>query len=295
MFQIYASAFVALTERLSDLENQAHQWRRTGPTKENIDRMNLVIFKAEEGCELLDLISAKKLIARMRAESVAGKTGMTYEEFKNMVTELRIRIKEDLQDKVFLCISERSSIEKFFVVTNTEEYEEPTPMGILVPKAAHQLFHKSIVERMEETSDDIVEACRCFVADRFTASVFHLMRVVEYGLLEVARLAEINDPKPSWGAILGRLETLSNKTRYEDLSVSIQPHISTIRELLPRLHAIQHAWRNKMLHVENRLIPVGSVTPEIASDIMTAVEMFMRTLVEKLPPRPLNPVTAPSA
>lgn len=291
MFQIYASAFVALTEKLLELEKQAELWRRTGPTKENLDRMNVIIFKAAEGCETLDLASAKKLIARMRAEGSAGKTGMTHEEFKNMVTELRIRIKEDLQDKVFLCVSERSKIEKFFTVTNEAEYQAPTPMGILVPRAAHQLFHKSIVERMEETADDIVEACRCFVADRFTASVFHLMRVVEYGLLEIARLAEINDPKPSWGAILGRLETLANKTRHEDLPVSVRPHIATIRELLPRMHAIQHAWRNKMLHVGNRLIPTGTVTEEIAADVMNAVEIFMRSLVEKIPPRP---VTVPS-
>jgi len=202
MFQVYASAFVALTEKLLELEKEADSWQHTGVTQQSYDRMNVIIYRAEEGCETLDLASAKKLIARMRAESAAGKTGMTCNEFKYMVTELRTRIKEDLQDKVFLCINERSKIDKFFAVTTGEEYAEPTQMGILVPRMAYQLFHASIVQRFEETSDDIIEACRCFVADRFTASVFHLMRIVEYGLLEVARLAEINDPKPSWGAIL---------------------------------------------------------------------------------------------
>lgn len=297
MFQVYAAAFVALTEKLLELEREVDSWRRTGMTRESYDSMNVIIYRAGEACETLDLTSSNKLIARMRAESAAGKTGMTYEELKTVVTELRIRIKEDLQDKVFLCISERSKIDKFFAVTTEEEYAEPTQIGILVPRMAHQLFHASIVQRLEETSDDIIEACRCFVADRFTGSVFHLMRIVEYGLLEVARLAEINDPKPSWGAILERLEKLAHKTKFEDLPAGVKPHIELIRELLPRMHAIQHAWRNKMIHVENKLIPTGSVTEEIANDIMNSVEIFMKTLVAKLPPRPnpliINPVTAP--
>jgi hypothetical protein len=292
MFQIYASAFVALTEKLLELEKEADIWQRTGMTQQSYDRMNVIMYRADEGCEALDLTSAKKLIARMRAESAAGKMGMTYDEFKQMVTELRIRIKEDLQDKVFLCISERSKIERFFVVTNEEEYAPPTQMGILVPRMAHQLFHNSITARLEETSDDIIEACRSFVADRFTACVFHLMRVVEYGLLEVARLAEINDPKPSWGAILDRLEKLAHKTKFEDLPNGVKPHIDLIRELLPRMHAIQHAWRNRMIHVENKLIPTGGVTEEVANDVMNSVEIFMKTLVQKLPPR-LSPTTSP--
>jgi hypothetical protein len=285
MFQIYASAFVAVTEKLLELEQEIETWRRTGVTQEGYNRMNFIIYHVEEGCETLDLVSAKKLIARMRAQSAEGKTGMAVDELKIAVAELRTRIKEDLQDKIFLCISDRSKIERFFVITNEEEYTEPTEMGILVPRAAHQLFHKSIVERMEEVSDDIVEACRCFSADRFTASVFHLMRVVEYGLLEVARLAEISDPKPSWGSILDKLEKLANKTRYEDLPAPIKPNIALIRELLPRMHAIQHAWRNTMLHVENKLIPTGRVTEEIANDVMHSVEIFMKTLVAKLPQR----------
>jgi len=289
MFQIYASAFVALTEKLLELEHEAEKWQHSGMTQTSADSMNLIFYKADEASETLDLISTKKLIARMRAASANGKTGLTHQEVQSMLAEMRVRIKEDLQDKVFLIINERSKIERFFVVTTPEEYAEPTQMGVLVPRMAHQLFHKSIVERMEETSDDIVEAARCFVADRWTASVFHLMRVVEYGLLEVARLADITDPKPSWGAILGQLEKLSNKTKYDDLPDAVKPHIALIRELLPRLHAIQHAWRNKMLHVENKLIPTGGVTEEIANDIMNSVEIFMKTLVEKLPPRP-NPL-----
>lgn len=288
MFQIYAAAFVALTEKLLELEKEVGSWQHSGITQESYDRMNVIIYRTEEGCETLDLSSAKKLIARMRTESAGGKEGITYEDFRYMVTELRTRIKEDLQDKVFLCVSERSKIERFFAITNEEEYVKPTQMGILVPRAAHQLFHKSIVERFEETSDDITEACRCFVADRFTASVFHLMRVVEYGLLEVARLAEIDDPKPSWGAILERLEKLANKTKFEDLPNGVRPHIALIRELLPRMHAIQHAWRNKMLHVENKFIPTGSVTEEIANDIMNSVEIFMKMLAVDLPPRPAS-------
>ena len=92
MFQVYASAFVALTEKLLELEREAENWQQFGPTSESLERMNFTIYHAEEGCQVLDLTSAKKLIARMRERSSEGKIGMTHEEFKTMVVELRTRI-----------------------------------------------------------------------------------------------------------------------------------------------------------------------------------------------------------
>ncbi len=283
MFQIYAQSLVRLMEKLQELEAEATKWSRTGTTKERFQEMTAIIVKAEDSCDLLALSSAKKQIARMRAASETG-GGLLYNDLVTMIAEMRVRIKEDLEDKVFLCVSDRSLIDRFFIVATKEEYS--SGVGLLVPRVAHQLFHPSIVERMEEVSDDIVEACRCFFADRFTASVFHLMRIVEYGLVEVAALAGIEDQKPSWGSLLNALDKLANRTKHDELPLAIQPHIQLIRELLPRLHAIQHAWRNKIVHVENKLIPTGSVTPEIANDIMNAVEIFMKTLVASLPPRP---------
>lgn len=285
VLQIYAKGLVNLMEKLQELETEAAIWAREGATPERFQSVSAIISKAEDGCELLDLPSARKQIARMRALSSEGSEGMTYEQFRTFVTELRVRLKEDLDDKVFLCVNDRSTVDRFFIVTNEDEYIPPTPMGVLVPRAAHQLFHKSITERMEETSDDIVEACRCFVADRFTACVFHLMKIVEYGLLEVARLVGITDPKPSWGSILQRLDRLCNHTRFDELPDTVKPHLAMIRELLPRMHAIQHAWRNKVLHVDNHLIVTGGINEEIAKDIMNAVEIFMKTLVAQLPPR----------
>jgi hypothetical protein len=160
----------------------------------------------------------------------------------------------------------------------------------LVFKDLEEIFDQKVLERFPEISDDVFDAAQCFIHYSSTACVFHLMRIVEVGVLKVARLADIQDPKPSWGAILSKLERLTQRTQYQDLPPSIQPHIGLIRKLLPKLHAIQHAWRNKVSHVENKLIPTDAINEEVATEVMSAVQAFMRMLASELPED--GPVTA---
>jgi hypothetical protein len=119
--------------------------------------------------------------------------------------------------------------------------------------------------------------------DCYTACVFHLMRIVECAVLRLAKLAEIKDPKPSWGAVLSKLDKYAFRTDYKDLPPAVQPHIGIIKKLLPAMHAIQHAWRNKVSHVEDKLIPADVFNETTALEVMNAVQVFMRMLAEELP------------
>jgi hypothetical protein len=110
------------------------------------------------------------------------------------------------------------------------------------------------------------------------------MRVVEIGVLKIARVAVISDSKPSLGAIFKKVEKLVLRTEYDALPAAVQPHIGLLKDMLPRLQAVQHAWRNKVTHVEDKLIPATAESnEEICWEVLITTRALMRKLAEDLP------------
>ena len=109
--------------------------------------------------------------------------------------------------------------------------------------------------------------------------------VAQLGLTDAVRWIFAREKKPL--AVNEVVETLHRSyqdvSEYKNLAASVQPHIGLIKDLIPRMQAIEHAWRNRIIHVENRLIPSQPIDEPIAAELLTTVETFMRMLAEKLP------------
>ena len=223
----------------------------------------------------LQLRSSEKQMRAMLERVQAG--DVTTVEFSRIIRELRVRIEEDLEDRVFYCITDGSKIDRFFK-------RDDQHVAYLRPKPIDDVFDKVIIGRFPDCIDDLEAVRACYIVSVYTSCVFHLMRVVEHGLMEVAKLAAIEDPKPSWGAVLGKVDLYAFRTEYKDLPDGVKPHRELLKELSPEMHAIQYAWRNRVSHVENKLIPVKPIDHPIATEIMSAVQAFMRSLAERLPP-----------
>lgn len=285
MIQIYADALVTLIQNLKELETAALEWgkfpRRNDRIQQGGEWAGRLMNSAQAMCRVLSFRSAAKQAERIMQRLRAG--DCTTDELSSLVSEFHVRIHEDMQEIVFFCVNDQSKVNKFFRQQEPHEVKNGY-IQELVFKSADQLFDSRIVARWGEATEDIEEACRCFAFDRFTACAFHLMRVVEIGVLKLGELAGIEDPKPSWGSILGKVERYALRTDYKDLPPALQPHIGLVRELLPEMQAIQRAWRNdKIAHLNDKLVPVKTITEEEALEIMGAVNAFMRTLAEKLP------------
>lgn len=287
MFMLYANTLVSFMGELQALENEiASRWRLPLAHQQHAQRLQAIleiISKADVHTNVLSCISAARQLGRIRARlEQAPISGL---ELSAMFTELRVRVGEELEDRVFFCVSDPARIHRFF-----KRESQPPYAGCLVYKSSDEVFDPAVLDRFPEIEDDVAESCCCFVHHRFTGCVFHLMRIVECGVVQVGKLAGNTDPKPSWGSILSKLDKYAYRTEYKDLPATIQPNIESIKRVLPTLHAIQHAWRNKVTHVENRLIPTNGISEEIALEIMNAVQAFMRTLATEL-----SPVTTSSA
>jgi hypothetical protein len=275
MIQIYATTLTSLMHDLRSLEVAATTWGETNPTEDAQQHMATLLQATVENCAWLKLRSSWKQLHTITERVGTGKCSNV--EFSRLVAELRNRIQEDLQDRVFFSVVETYKLDRFF------KPDPSTKGNHLIFRRIDEIFDAVIVERFGDCVDDLLEASKCYLAAVYTACIFHLMRVVEHGLGEVAKLAGIVDPKASWGSVLSKVDQYCFRTKYEELPPSVKPHIPLLRDLSAEMHSIQYAWRNRVSHIENKLVPTKTIDHDIATEIMTAVQAFMRSLAERLP------------
>jgi len=140
-----------------------------------------------------------------------------------------------------------------------------------------QLFGVAVAERFAAATLDIEEAGKCLALQRGTATVFHLMRVMEVGLTAIA--AELGIPyAPSWESYLRQIKT-QVEVDWSKKSADWKKRESFFKDVLAHLEAVKLAWRNPTMHIVNHY------TPETAEQVYNAVKGFMQHLAEKLPTR----------
>jgi hypothetical protein len=134
-------------------------------------------------------------------------------------------------------------------------------------------FGSEVHSKFPIASFDISEACKCLALGRHTASVFHLMRVMETALHAVHGCLGISNPiagnDKTWGSILQKIR----------LEYRARPNFSEMalfQELHALLDAVKDAWRNGTMHVEDKK------TEEEAKVIMITVKAFMQKLASRM-------------
>lgn len=151
--------------------------------------------EAKDDAELFDVVmnelrhfnlpQSLKYAKRIREQFASG--GYKHGDFKRSVETLRERIEDELDDIVFL----------FVPNDEVSYYENKT------------LFGDDVAAKFNQASEDIEEAGNCFAAGRYTACVFHLMRVLEYGLRALSRNLKVRLPRPveleEWGKLISEI------------------------------------------------------------------------------------------
>jgi len=139
-------------------------------------------------------------------------------------------------------------------------------------------FGEDIIARFNAIGSDVEEAGRCYAAGRDTASVFHLMRIMEVGLRTLGK--SLNDPRlepkrnPSWDAILKKCDEELLKAA-KDRSPEWRQDDVFFSTATANLRAVKDAWRNPTMHVEQ------DYNEQSASEIWFVVRTFMRHLATK--------------
>jgi hypothetical protein len=136
------------------------------------------------------------------------------------------------------------------------------------------LFGSKVATRFRPMAEDIEEAGKCLALGRGTATVFHLMRVMEIGIQELGQLLKIPAPvqETVWQVIQDQVAraikalprtTVAEKKRQSELS-GAAAHLQHVKD----------AWRNEVMH------PKKTYTEAQAAEVFDAVKAFSAALAD---------------
>ena len=141
----------------------------------------------------------------------------------------------------------------------------------------------------EELSFHFDAAIKCYVYDRFTASIFHVMRAAGELLPAVApKLLETSDTpisidlRDNWSKVIDHLQSRVNRLKTKARSdMNERPKFDLLSGLLDRMSSIQTAWRDKTMHTLNDVQPKQAEVVLIATnDLVEYVTENMQAINE---------------
>ena len=159
--------------------------------------------------------------------------------------------------------------------------------GIPLQKAA--FFSQSrdgweeVIDRFPDSVSEIEEMGKCFALSRYAGAVFHSLLIVECGVLDLGAYIEVTDPKRGWDATCRKLKSLVDGG-HSNLPSKFTGQFNFLEQTNQCIQAMKHAWRNKVNHIEGKLVVLGSdFAPDVAEEIMLASRAFMRRLATEMP------------
>ncbi len=135
------------------------------------------------------------------------------------------------------------------------------------------LLGRCVLDGFPSANDDIYEAGMCLALERATACVMHLNRVLECGLLALARALGV-EQQTDWGAYLRKIErTLDERTKAAGKRSEDEQFYA---EAAANFDRLRRAWRNPTMH------PDKTYSQDRAEEILLAVKSFMSHLATRI-------------
>lgn len=135
------------------------------------------------------------------------------------------------------------------------------------------IFGQSVCAKFPSVLFDIDEAGKCLATGRHTASAFHLMRVFEHGIHELAKSLNVKLKESSgWRDHLDKIaQAIEN---LQDNTPALKKKKKVLQQAKSHLHGIRLGWRNDTMH------PKATYTKEEAKTLFDLTKVFMNHLLE---------------
>ena len=213
--------------------------------------------------------ASKELRAKVEAGDIAGLAGtfsnvVDPSKLQTQIAELRSRIDDELESYELLLLEgeQRASL------------QDEEQFGPLVKHS----FPESIW--------DIREAKRCLAFERYTACVYHLMRVLQLGVENLATRFDVKHEHRNWENILGDIqkavENMDKIPKWNCLA-NWRDHREFYMRALGYLDVEKTGWRNPLMHARYRL------DERDAQLAMDNVHAFMQQMSQPPPSQILKP------
>jgi hypothetical protein len=137
-------------------------------------------------------------------------------------------------------------------------------------------FGDQVETAFPTAAPEIADACKCFALQRYTASVFHLMRTLEVGLNALAAATGVPFQNQSWNRIIEQIENSIRSKSSSKHGEGWKEDEQFFSEAAAHFRVLKNAWRNYAMHLHERY------DEERATDILNSVRAFMRHLATRL-------------
>ncbi|PZQ55671.1 MAG: hypothetical protein DI570_21765 [Phenylobacterium zucineum] len=202
--------------------------------------------------EALGLKPVVRQLERIKAHFISGEANS--QSLRAMIADLYQRLLEAMEERTLLLLSDETA----------RLYTSREPA-----------FGAAVQAAFPSAGEDIAEAAKCLALERHTATVFHLMRVLERGLRAQARETQATPGNPNWETVLNAITTKVNQMGPAD-----GPDWKDARhfhaEAVAEFRIFQHAWRNYVMHADE------TYDADRARKIYGGVEAFMRHLAQRV-------------
>lgn len=145
--------------------------------------------------------------------------------------------------------------------------------------AQPNLFGNEVANKFPSASFDIIESGQCLAASMSTASVFHLMRVMEIGLTALGKVFGVSLAHTNWGPAIEEIESkirnMHVNPAWKGLA-DVKDQQAFYAKAAAHFAITKDAWRNHAMHAREKY------TEEEAERIYVSVKAFIQKLAEKL-------------
>jgi hypothetical protein len=216
--------------------------------REMTEATNGFLGELGQSCRELRLELTSDQVRRVR-ELVEGSQ---YHEWPAALREISNRVEDELGKRVFMYIPPEQAL----------YHDVTTPP-----------FGEAVQNKFPRLGNEITEASLCMGCGRWTAAVFHLMRVMEGGLRRlVKRVNALVGTNPNWGAVLAAIDTAI--TGMTAATAKERTKKNKYREAYIYLANVKDAWRNPSMHFDR------SYNREEATAIFESVRAFMTAMAK---------------
>lgn len=208
---------------------------------------------AETLCRKLGLTLSEMSIKRIK-DLLSQKTQISRSELVKLNNELDNRVIDEMKSR------------KFFSI-------EPDKVHFL---QITDLFGAEVSSNFPSAAFDIEEAGKCLAFERWTASISHLMKVLELGLNVLAKDLDIPLGQQNWQNIIGQIEKEIRNINKDTAGPNWKEKEQFYSEVALQFRYFKNAWRNHVMHIWQ-----VSYDEERAMAIYSHVKEFMITLASR--------------
>lgn len=248
MLQYSAEDFYALSQELTSLGFLPAALR----TPQGRERLQRCVTSLHEHARHLGLSLTINQIECVVEAANQGGNNLT--AVSTAILELQKRVREELSARVFCCIEQEKL--KYF----DPFWLEDDPLFVSHDEVLRE-FHA---------------AGRCYAYGENTACVFHLMRIVDYGMRMVGVSLGISYDARNWSGIASAIEA-KMRQKYQEKTEAWKKSEPFYAEILTDIQAIGRGHRNPVLHELEK-----KYDEREALYMLTVVETLMRNITREL-------------